>query len=67
MGEADDAGWAGYLSQPSRAYALALFLRVTGQHPALALRHLVPRSQERLNTALRWLEREGLPEELARD
>jgi hypothetical protein len=65
IAEADDIGWAGYLSQPSRAYALALFLRITGQGPALAMNELVPRSQARLKRALDFLDREGLPEELA--
>jgi hypothetical protein len=65
IAEADDIGWAGYLSQPSRAYALALFLRVTGQDPALAISQLVPRSQGRLKRALHFLDREGLPEEFA--
>jgi hypothetical protein len=40
-------------------------LRVTGQDAALALNQLVPRSQARLKRALNFLDREGLPEELA--
>ena len=40
---AEDAGWSGYLSQPTRAYALALFLRYTNTPDAKAKAHLSSR------------------------
>lgn len=53
MGAAEQSGWHGYLSQPSRAHALAVFLRVSGHDPDLALRLLPPRSARLLRSALR--------------
>ncbi|MGL5009505.1 MAG: hypothetical protein ACRC6I_06450 [Paracoccaceae bacterium] len=54
---AEDAGWAGYLSQPTRAYALARFLRLTGTPPAQAMAHLSARPTRLLKAALAHLDR----------
>lgn len=53
MAAAEQSGWHGYLSQPSRAHALAVFLRVAGHDPDLAVRLLPPRSARLLRRALR--------------
>jgi hypothetical protein len=52
-----DAGWAGYLSQPTRAYALAVFLRLTNTPPAAAFAHLSSRTTALLRAAIRHLDR----------
>lgn len=62
---AADVGWAGYLSQPTRAYALALFLRLTDIPVAHAMAHLSPRTSALLKSALTLLDRSGLPDGLA--
>jgi len=61
MMTADAWGWAGYLSQETRAYALALFLRATGQDPAEARAHLAGRPNKLLERALRQLDRDPAP------
>lgn len=53
MGAAEQSGWHGYLSQPSRAHALAVFLRVAGHDSDAALRLLPPRSAGLVRKALR--------------
>ena len=53
MSAAEQSGWHGYLSQPTRAHALAVFLRVSGHDPDLALRLLPPRSARLFRAALR--------------
>jgi len=50
---AEDAGWSGYMTQPSRAYALALFLRVNDIDPNEALGQLAPRAAKLVKRALR--------------
>ncbi|MDU8929406.1 hypothetical protein RXV86_18585 [Alisedimentitalea sp. MJ-SS2] len=52
---AEQIGWQGYLSQPSRAHALALFLRVTESETAVALENLPPRSAKYLRRAMKFL------------
>lgn len=52
---AADAGWAGYLDQDSRAWALAQVLALTGEDPGRALAHLGPRPASRLRAALKDL------------
>lgn len=54
---AEDLGWAGYLGQDSRAYALARFLAASGTDPALARAHLSSRPAARLNRAMRDMQR----------
>lgn len=48
---ADDLGWAGYLRQPTRAYALAVFLTRHGLPTELAKPHLSPRCWKILKRA----------------
>ncbi|NNE87301.1 MAG: hypothetical protein HKN27_04435 [Silicimonas sp.] len=50
---ADDAGWSGYLTQPSRAYALAYFLRDRGLGIDTVAAHLSPRTQKLLKRGFR--------------
>ncbi len=64
MEAAADAGWFGYLSQPTRAYALALFLRLTATPGAQAMAHLSQRPTALLKSALALLDRDGLPDGL---
>lgn len=52
---ADDAGWTGYMSQQSRAYALALFLHRRGLHHDCVTKHLTPRCQKLLKRAMKQL------------
>ncbi|MFY0616604.1 hypothetical protein [Shimia sp.] len=52
---ADDIGWAGYLRQPTRAHALALFLHRRGQSIDLAKAHLSPRCQKLLRRAYKGI------------
>ncbi|MEP4036233.1 hypothetical protein [Pseudophaeobacter sp.] len=52
---ADDAGWAGYLSQDSRAHALALFLKRRGLGRECVSGHLTPRCQKLLTRAIKAL------------
>jgi hypothetical protein len=59
---AEDAGWSGYLSQPTRAYALALFLRLTKTPEASARAHLSSRPARLLTAALALVDRNGLPD-----
>jgi len=46
MQAADEVGWAGYLSQPSRAYALAYFLRRRDLELTTVAPYLSPRCQK---------------------
>jgi hypothetical protein len=57
-------GWSGYLSQPTRAYALALFLHLTDTPAAQALAHLSQRPTKLLKSALALIDRDGLPDGL---
>jgi len=50
---ADDAGWTGYMSQDSRAYALGLFLRRRGLERDSVAGHLTPRCQKLLTKAMK--------------
>ena len=50
---ADDAGWTGYMSQDSRAYALGLFLHRRGLERDSVARHLTPRCQKLLTKAMK--------------
>lgn len=52
MTGAAQAGWAGYMTQDSRAWALAVFLRRTGGAPETATPWLDPRDRTRLARAL---------------
>lgn len=61
MMAADAQGWAGYLSQETRAYALALFLRVTGQEPEEAEAHMSGRPRKLLGRALDLLDADPAP------
>lgn len=55
MAGAELSGWQGYLSQPSRAHALALFLLVRQIDPQDATNALPPRSSKYLKRALNEL------------
>jgi hypothetical protein len=66
MEDAEQMGWAGYLSQDSRAFALALFLAMRGQEVEAALPHLSPRPAAKLKAAARFLAQTPLPEGLRR-
>jgi len=52
---ADDAGWSGYLSQPSRAHALACFLSRRELGLEAVAPHLSPRCQRLLRRAQKQL------------
>lgn len=52
---ADDAGWSGYLSQQSRAFALAVFLARRGLDGDAVAAHLSPRCRKLLARAFRDL------------
>lgn len=54
---AHQAGWLGYMTLESRAYALALFLRLTGTDEHKALSRLDGRQSKALRTALCDLDR----------
>ncbi|MEM9342221.1 MAG: hypothetical protein AAGA87_04190 [Pseudomonadota bacterium] len=63
---AEQAGWQGYMTQPSRAHALALFLLVRDLDPKEALRHLTPRAAKYLRRSLRRLRKTPeVPKQLA--
>lgn len=51
MQTADDIGWAGYLRQPTRAHALAVFLTRRSLAPEVAKPHLSPRCWKMLKKA----------------
>ena len=53
----EQMGWQGYLTQPSRAHALALFLHARGLDPAAALAALPPRAARYLKASLRHVAR----------
>jgi hypothetical protein len=55
MQAADDAGWKGYLSQDSRAFALALFLQRRGLDETAVKAHLSNRCQKVLTKGFRSL------------
>ena len=50
---ADDAGWFGYMTQPSRAFALAVFLQHRQLGTEAVADHLSPRCQKLLRRALK--------------
>lgn len=52
---ADDAGWMGYMTQPSRAHALAVFLNRREQGPEQATKHLSSRCSKLLRKACKGL------------
>lgn len=52
---ADDAGWTGYLRQPSRAHALALFLRRRELGIEAVAAHLSPRCRKLLRQAMKQI------------
>lgn len=52
---ADDAGWAGYLSQQSRAFSLALFLNRRGQAHESVAGFLSPRCNKLVRRAFKEL------------
>lgn len=54
---AEEIGWQGYMRQPSRAHALAMFLRMRGISEGDAWGSLPPRCQAYLKSALAWLDR----------
>ena len=54
---AEEIGWSGYMRQPTRAHALAMFLRMRGIPESEALPHLPKRCQAYLRTALAWIDR----------
>jgi hypothetical protein len=53
----EQAGWQGYMTQPSRAHALALFLRARGLDAPTTLAALPPRSAKYLRRALKYLDK----------
>jgi hypothetical protein len=55
MAGAEVAGWQGYLSQQSRAHALAVFLLARGIDPQEAIIALPPHSAKLLSKALRHI------------
>lgn len=55
MQAADDAGWWGYMSQESRAHALALFLKRRGMGMEAVSAHLSPRCANYLRAAIKGL------------
>ncbi len=52
---ADDAGWSGYMTQNSRAFALAVFLNRRGMGAETVAPHLSPRCQKLLSKAVKTL------------
>jgi hypothetical protein len=54
---AEEIGWQGYLRQPSRAHALAMFLRLRSIPETEAMSALPPRGRSYLKSALAWLDR----------
>ncbi len=64
MAGAEQAGWLGYMTQPSRAHALALFLAARGIGAAAARAYLPALSAGYLGKALREVARSGEAEAL---
>lgn len=58
---AEEMGWSGYMTQDSRAHALALFLLLTETDPETACAHLSPRPAKALRLALREVQRNPAP------
>ena len=54
---AETMGWAGYMTQPSRAFALAVFLNLTDTPTSDALPYLGPRSTKHLKRATKDIAR----------
>lgn len=54
---AEDIGWSGYLRQPTRAHALAMFLRMRGIPEKDAFAALPSRCQAYLRDGLAWIDR----------
>ena len=61
---AEQTGWQGYMSQPARAHAMALFLASRGIAPDAALAHLPPRSAKYLRRAVKEVDRSGEAQEV---
>jgi hypothetical protein len=59
LAAAELLGWAGYLTAPSRAYALAVFLHRTGRKPEDAAAHLSARNLKLVRQAARQLSTQG--------
>jgi hypothetical protein len=57
MAGAEDIGWSGYMRQPSRAHAMAMFLRMRGIPEREALQHLPQRCFGYLKASLAWVDR----------
>ncbi len=58
MTDAEDSGWSGYMTQPSRAFALAVFLQLTGHSKDEALAYLPSRSAKLLRRAIKECNRD---------
>ncbi len=58
MSDAEDSGWSGYMTQPSRAFALAVFLQLTATPLSEALAYLPPRSAKLLRRAVKECNRD---------
>lgn len=54
----EDAGWSGYMNQSSRAFALAVFLKLTGKPETEASEYLPPRSAKLLRRATKECNRD---------
>lgn len=53
---AEEAGWLGYMRQPTRAHALAIFLALRGKHPDECAAHLTSRMRKTLLTSYKHLQ-----------
>jgi hypothetical protein len=56
MRGAAEVGWLGYMTQESRAHALAMFLRLTNTDKALALPHLDVRQAKEVRATLKEID-----------
>ena len=56
---AEALGWQGYMTQPTRAHALAVFLAVRGLREEAALSHLPPRAAKYLRRAVKKVAASG--------
>ena len=64
---AEALGWQGYMTQPSRAHALALFLGVRGLSPDEAIAYLPPRAGKFLRRAVKEVTASGGAGEMRRE
>lgn len=55
--DAEISGWSGYMTQPSRAFALAIFLNLTDTPASTAFPYLGPRSAKHLKRAIKDVEK----------